>query len=215
MTKITRAYQETVPAIIKTGRLLIKAQERLGYGNWCELFSKNLLPFGEREAQYLMSIARHAVLSDPNNHSVLPTARSTLYALSRMPGHMVAKLIEDGRITPTTTAAKLKTLPLMRLPRLPEQLKELYELTWEVEADGVASITAEQFYLLEVEAGKGIPSYECLYQLTAWLKKYADGYKAEYDQHKEEWDDRRDEEAETKWAEQRLRKVKVGRRRRR
>lgn len=200
VAKITRAWQKTVPAIVETGAACVKAKDELGYGNWCKLFAANVLPFSQRTAEMLMSIAEHPMLSNPKNFSNLPAVVSTLYKASRVPGFMVARWLEDEQLTPKTKAADLKNLPGMQLPRLPELLKEFDKLTDVYDADGAASSMAEQVWQIESLSSAKIDA------MGEWLKAFAKRYKAEWDAHRDEWQERADDEAEDKQAEDMIRK---------
>jgi hypothetical protein len=82
--------------LVRRGEVLIEAKERLVHGDWQKLCRQ--LPFSERHAHRLRSIAAHPVLSNRTLMSDLPDDLMTLYILSRLDPQLVEQAIHDHRI---------------------------------------------------------------------------------------------------------------------
>lgn len=95
---VRAAWQDAVESIIETGRRLIEAKERVGHGQW--LPTVELLPFSERTAQRLMTVAQHPDLSNPAHASYLPASWYTLSVLAQLPAGEIPRRIEAHEITP-------------------------------------------------------------------------------------------------------------------
>jgi hypothetical protein len=120
--QIGECWRKSVAGIIQTGRLLREAHplyggaKRLNYGEWGYMFTDAVpdpLPFGQDYAAILMRIAENPILVDSDNCRKLPSAVSALYALARLPDDILKAAIQEGVITPKTTAAKAKGLALL------------------------------------------------------------------------------------------------------
>jgi hypothetical protein len=98
--RINATWQSAVESIIKTGKLLVEAQDKLGYGNWVRMFDGKKLRFGLRTAERLMKIARHPVLSDPTHGSSLPPSWRSLYELTKIFPPSLEDMLADGTINP-------------------------------------------------------------------------------------------------------------------
>jgi len=88
--KITAAWQSTqstttIEGYFETGRLLMAAKRELPHGEFLKMI-KNDLPFDQRYAQLLMSVAGHPRLTDAKCISHLPPHIGALYELSRLDG---------------------------------------------------------------------------------------------------------------------------------
>ena len=95
--RIVTAYQKTIESIIEVGKTLQEAKDNLPHGQF-EAMIKADLPFGPRQAQKFMAVARHPVLANPNFSSLLPGSITALYHLSQMePEELTAALREQGR----------------------------------------------------------------------------------------------------------------------
>jgi len=106
---IKTAWQKSVAAIVETDQLLIDAKEDLEHGQFIAMV-KDDLPFGERTAQYLMSIAQHRTLSNTKFFSYLPASWGTLGQLSRLPPDVLEHYLSDGTVTPDLKHEKAKDL---------------------------------------------------------------------------------------------------------
>jgi hypothetical protein len=133
--KITASWQKAVASIIETGRLLVKAKEKLPPGVYGSMFGvkrdfvmqiEPLVPFSKRTAERLMRIASHPVLCDATHVSRLPASWGTLYVLSAIQPKRLKQLIEQGKVDTDMTrkdATRLIAGPdIERLPRLLEEL---------------------------------------------------------------------------------------------
>jgi len=128
--RITAEWRNATAAIIETGRLLIEAKKKVGHGNWMDFVRK--LPFGDRTAQYLMTIAEHPVISNPKHASDLPPSWMTLHRLTELPDRELKEMLADGTINSETQRKDVDKLyerirdeGLHRFERIPEALKTL------------------------------------------------------------------------------------------
>lgn len=95
--RITAAYHRTVDSIIEIGQILQEAKDAMPHGHF-EAMVKADLPFGPRQAQRLMAIARCPSLANATSRSLLPASISVLYELSRLePEELTAALREAKR----------------------------------------------------------------------------------------------------------------------
>jgi DUF3102 family protein len=126
-TKITAAWRKTLASAIETGHWLNDAKKKLGHGNfYCEVVDDKL-EFGRRQAQMLMAIARHKVLSDAQYIAHLPKSWATVYELTSLLDDECRQLIANGRINPAMErrdAVKIARLPPSR--KTLELLRELF-----------------------------------------------------------------------------------------
>lgn len=95
--RISAAYARSFDAILDVGRELIAAKDALPHGEWTRMIKRDL-PFGERQAQRLMSIARHPVLANPT-HGAFFTGQSVraLYELSRLEPEVLHRVVKNPR----------------------------------------------------------------------------------------------------------------------
>jgi hypothetical protein len=108
LTRIGSIRLEGVESLLRRGEVLIEAKERLPHGQWKTLCAQ--LPFSERHAHRLRSIASHPVLVDRTSLSCLPDDLVSLYLLSRLPADLVRQAMKDGRIHPRMSVADAKAL---------------------------------------------------------------------------------------------------------
>lgn len=97
--RINAAYKRTVEGIIEIGKTLIEAKDALPHGQFQAMIKADL-PFGPRQAEKYLAIARHPLLSNANSnsHLTLPSSVSTLYELSRFePDELAAAMREMER----------------------------------------------------------------------------------------------------------------------
>jgi hypothetical protein len=106
-TKISDAWQRSVGSVVEVGKLIRAAKTALGV-------SYNLLetelPFSPTVAAYLVKIAEHPVLSNPDNFSRLPSAYNTLYHLASVDEAKLIEQLDNGEITPDYGLASAKAL---------------------------------------------------------------------------------------------------------
>ena len=62
--RITATYLRALDALFVVGKQLLEAKATLPHGDFIKMCRRDL-PFRERQAQRLMQIARHPVLSNP------------------------------------------------------------------------------------------------------------------------------------------------------
>ena len=110
LTKIRAVLVKSVDSLIEAGSLLLEAKGTLDHGEWLKMFENGQLPFGERQAQYLMQVAGHRVLANPNNRSLLPQSRTALVELAKGDESKVEQVIQDGKVHPAMTAKDARLL---------------------------------------------------------------------------------------------------------
>lgn len=97
---ITLRWADSIEAIIDVGRLLMQAKRELRHGEWLKMFENQEIPFSDRTARRLMSIASNPQLTDRTHVSDLPSSWSTLYELTRLDDATWELALEDGKIYP-------------------------------------------------------------------------------------------------------------------
>lgn len=110
LLEIKAVLVKSVTSLIEAGQLLIEAKKCLDHGEWLKMFTNGQLPFGERQAQYLMQVAGHRVLTNPNHRSLLPQSRTALVELAKGDETKVEEVIRDGKIHPALTAKEARLL---------------------------------------------------------------------------------------------------------
>jgi N6-adenosine-specific RNA methylase IME4 len=95
--RICACWQQSVNAILETGKLLKQAKEAFSYGNWTSMV-KCELPFGLRTAQMLMAISDDPRLTKAKHASLLPPAWYSLYELHQLDDETFHQWIADGTI---------------------------------------------------------------------------------------------------------------------
>jgi hypothetical protein len=105
--EIRTSWQKAAESVIETGRVLLEAKRQLPHGEFGDMV-RSKLPFGERTAQMLMTIAKHPLLSKPKHASVLPACWTTLYELAKLPEAALKRMVADGELTPGIERADVK-----------------------------------------------------------------------------------------------------------
>jgi hypothetical protein len=100
--------QSGVEAILRRCEILNEAKGALRHGEWQRLCAG--LPFSQRHAHRLRSIAKHPVLTNRTYMAALPDEMATLYVLSRLAPTLVEAAIQDGRIHSKMTLAEARLL---------------------------------------------------------------------------------------------------------
>jgi hypothetical protein len=95
--RIDGVWQQSVAAIIETGRLLAEAKASLPHGEFGKMITGEL-PFSARTAQRLMSIAADERLRHSVSH--LPPSWGTLYELTKLDDEQFGARLSDGTINP-------------------------------------------------------------------------------------------------------------------
>jgi N6-adenosine-specific RNA methylase IME4 len=95
--RITASWRASVEAILEVGRLLATAKEALPHGEFGKMIEADL-PFGDRTARMLMTIAADPRLSDRKHASVLPPHWGTMYELTKLDDHEFGIRVADGTI---------------------------------------------------------------------------------------------------------------------
>jgi N6-adenosine-specific RNA methylase IME4 len=96
---IAECWQQSVEAVIETGRLLCAAKDALDHGEFQPMIEQNL-PFGTRTANKLMAIARDDRLQKGLTVSHLPPSWGTLYEITKLDDPTLEARIADGTIRP-------------------------------------------------------------------------------------------------------------------
>jgi hypothetical protein len=84
----------------EAGRWLIEAKvgkDKLAHGAF-EKMVRDDLKISPDTAQQLRAIARHPIISNTAHMRHLPTARETLYELTKVPANVLKTAIKDGRV---------------------------------------------------------------------------------------------------------------------
>ena len=90
--RIIAAVARTIEAIFAVGDELLAAKAALPHGEFLVMTRRDL-PFGERQAQRYMAIARHGGLRNATLKSLLPPSVTLLYQLSRIePDELMPRL---------------------------------------------------------------------------------------------------------------------------
>jgi hypothetical protein len=102
--RITERWQDSVLAIIDTGRWLADAKRELAHGEFGRMFRghphpvERPLPFSARAGRMLMAVAAHELLANRNHGSALPPSWRTLYELAQLPAPALVAAIEAGEV---------------------------------------------------------------------------------------------------------------------
>jgi hypothetical protein len=147
ITAIRAEWDKSHAATIAIGRLLLEAQACLDHGEWLKLFdpsrekagrgesshpldSKAFVPFGSRQAQKYMRVAKHPLLSNTNYSAYLPRSINTLEVLSRVGKERLEKALSDGRLHCMMTTENARALlDGQRFERLQTAMDVLVELS--------------------------------------------------------------------------------------
>lgn len=114
--RINAEWRKSVDGILNAGRQLIAAKEACDHGEFLRLFKGSAnavsdpVPFGEDNAQKIMAIASHGVLSNTAHVRYLPQAFSTLYELTKLDDEQIIAGIKAGEIRPDMTRAEASAL---------------------------------------------------------------------------------------------------------
>ncbi len=112
--RFRNALKQSVAGIVEAGQVLIEAKKKLPYGQFTDWVDRELR-FGAptktgsravniRQAEMLMLLARHEVISNASHWHALPPSIRTLYELTLIrPEQRLLKLIEDGGVHAGTT----------------------------------------------------------------------------------------------------------------
>jgi len=101
--RINTHLLRSASSLIDAGHELNAAKARLEHGEWQKLVETGLLYLHLREAQRLMKIAEHPVLSKTNNCSLLPASPQALCALAKADPAALQTALDAQQITPRTT----------------------------------------------------------------------------------------------------------------
>jgi hypothetical protein len=111
--RFRNALKKSVEGIVEAGQVLSEAKSRIEHGKFTDWVDRELR-FGAslkahspeanlRQAEVLMLLARHDVISNPCHWHALPPSIRTLYELTQIDQRRLLKLIEKGRIHAGTT----------------------------------------------------------------------------------------------------------------
>lgn len=98
--RISARWQDSVEAIIDTGRLLADAKRALGHGHWLAMFQNKEVPFDESTARRLMIVADDERLSNRAHGHDLPPSWRTLYELTKLDDATFDAALASGAIKP-------------------------------------------------------------------------------------------------------------------
>lgn len=110
--RFRNALKKGVAGIIEAGQVLIEAKKKLPHGQFTDWvvteirFDTRNVASREaniRQAEMLMLLARHEVISNANHSYAFPPSWRTLYELAKIrPEQRLLKLIENGRVNAGT-----------------------------------------------------------------------------------------------------------------
>jgi len=102
---VRTALGKSVAGIVEAGEILNRYRrgpDRLAHGEFEDMARRDLGfkgDSGPQVARMLMAIARHPVISNPKNFSVLPASYTTLYALAKaFPGSQLQDFIDQNLV---------------------------------------------------------------------------------------------------------------------
>ncbi len=107
--RIAACYRRSFDAVMETGRLLIRAKEKLPHGDFLKMI-EGALPFTASTAQRLMKIAGDARLSNAAHVQHLPQEWGTLYELTKLSDVAIETGIASGRIRPDMERSEVPRL---------------------------------------------------------------------------------------------------------
>jgi hypothetical protein len=114
--KINADWRKSVEGVIRIGQTLLEAKKKCKHGEFLRMFKGNdnsveaCVPFGERYAEMLISVAQHPVLKNPKHASDLPQSASTLYELTKLDDEQIIAGMKAGEINPEITRAQASSL---------------------------------------------------------------------------------------------------------
>jgi len=114
--KINADWRKSVETVVGVGKTLIEAKSKCKHGEFLRMFKGNddsvddPVPFGEKTAERLMSVASHKVLSNGAHAHHLPQSWMTLYELTHLDDEQIIAGIKAGEINPETTRAQASSL---------------------------------------------------------------------------------------------------------
>jgi hypothetical protein len=95
--RLTELRVNDVANIIERGRVLIEAKDELAHGSFEATVKRH---FDMNQAQRLMKITRHSILSNPAHAPLLPPSWMTLYEMTKLPDDVLLTKLKDGSIHP-------------------------------------------------------------------------------------------------------------------
>lgn len=132
--RINAEWRKSVEGVLGAGRQLIAAKEACKHGDFLRLFKghdnavSEPVPFGEDNAEKIMAIASHGVLSNSAHVRNLPQAFSTLYELTKLDDETLLAGIKAGEIHAEMSRADASAL---RSDPVEHPERELCVLAWE------------------------------------------------------------------------------------
>jgi hypothetical protein len=120
VSKVLKVHDKSAAAIIELGKTLNDAKDELDqHGQWQTVFELKELPFSLSLAERYMRIASDHKLTESASLQNLPSALSTLYALSQLSDEAFHQAIAEGKIHPGTTskAAAAWASPIIKSSR--------------------------------------------------------------------------------------------------
>jgi hypothetical protein len=114
-SRLRKLQQTTVENIITMGKVLLEAKAALPHGEFTAMVEAEL-GWNMSQAQRLMKIARHPILTNTATLPLLPARREVLYKLTQVPEEKISEAIEAGEITPSLTMNTAKRLARVTPP---------------------------------------------------------------------------------------------------
>lgn len=123
-----KAWQKGVEGLMEAGLVLIRGKKQLKHGEFSE-WVKHKLGLSIRDAEMLMSLARHEMISNPCHWHAFPGSPRTLWELTRIPPERLRELIANKKINSAMTRKEAVALrPSKQPPATPKLKREVTTL---------------------------------------------------------------------------------------
>lgn len=106
--RLSGLHRQSVSSVIEFAVALIEAESSLRRSEKSAL--RRRLGLSASNAKRIKTIGRHPDLVDESIHHLLPSARESLYLLSRLPHGSVRALVDAGAVTPSSTGREIAEL---------------------------------------------------------------------------------------------------------
>ena len=127
--RLTELCVNDVATIIERGRVLIQAKDELAHGSFESTVKRH---FSMDQAQRLMKITRHPILSNAEHVRYLPPSWGTLHELTKLPDDVLLAKLQDGTINPKTERKEVAdTLSAMKAAERAQPLTGTAKLIFE------------------------------------------------------------------------------------
>jgi len=122
--EINKSLRNAAASLIATGIKLIKAKDRLGHGNWMNMFEPGKLRFSLRTATMLMRIAHNGSFRKEQCIANLPASIVALHELAIAEPEVIQRGVIDGKIHPEMTVGDARAFVATHRQKQPPALKQ-------------------------------------------------------------------------------------------